>query len=168
MKRLLFYLLRFVSFISKAFSHKLSLKLIVIAYKLVGVNFTGMPASLDLSAHIDASGGLSIGEGCGVSINAIILTHDWSFLRRYKARKITPPTLGRQLFDKQAFRPVFIDDYSLIGAGAIVLPGSHIGKYCIIGAGAVVKGTIEDYAIVVGNPARKIGDTRDPKYKLLE
>lgn len=103
-----------------------------------------------------------------MSINAIILTHDWSFLRRYKARKITPPTLDRQLFDKQAFRPVFIDDYSLIGAGAIVLPGSHIGKYCIIGAGAVVKGTIEDYAIVVGNPARKIGDTRDPKYKLLE
>lgn len=63
---------------------------------------------------------------------------------------------------------VVIDDYSLIGAGAIVLPGSKIGKYCIIGAGAVVKGTVEDYSIVIGNPAHKIGDTRDPKYKLLE
>lgn len=66
------------------------MKLIVRAYKLVGVNFTGMPASLDLSAHIDASGGLTIGKGCGVSVNAIILTHDWSFLRRYKARNIDP------------------------------------------------------------------------------
>lgn len=57
--------------------------------------------------------------------------------------------------------------HSLVGAGAIVLPGSKIGKYCIIGAGAVVKGVIEDYSIMVGNPAKKIGDTRDSKYKLL-
>lgn len=91
MKRVLFYLLRLVSFISRAFSHRLYMKLIVRAYKLVGVNFTGMPASLDLSAHIDASGGLTIGKGCGVSVNAIILTHDWSFLRRYKARNIDLP-----------------------------------------------------------------------------
>ena len=105
----------------------------------------------------------------GVSVNAIILNHDWSFLRRYRARNITPPLPEKKdLFDKQAYRPVYIGDYSLIGAGAIVLPGSKIGKYCLIGSGAVIKGEIEDYAIVIGNPARKIGDTRDPKYKLLE
>lgn len=66
------------------------MKLIVRAYKLVGVNFTGMPASLDLSAHIDASGGLTIGKGCGVSVNAIILTHDWSFLADTKHGILTP------------------------------------------------------------------------------
>ena len=37
----------------------------------------------------------------------------------------------------------------------------------IIGAGAVVKGDIPDYAIVVGNPAKIIGDTRDEKFKLV-
>lgn len=58
-------------------------------------------------------------------------------------------------------------EYSFIGAGAIILPGSKIGKYCIVGSGAVVKGAIEDYSIIVGNPAKKIGDTRDPKYILL-
>lgn len=83
-----------------------------------------------------------------------------------KPKKLPPP--NGHLFDKQAFNNVLVGDGTFIGAGVIVLPGSHIGKYCIIGAGAVVKGTIEDYAIVVGNPARKIGDTRDPKYKLLE
>lgn len=166
MKRLLFYLLRFVSFISRAFSHRLYNKLIVKANKLIGVEFNGLPEYIDYSAHIDASGGLSIGDGCVISVNVIILTHDWSFLCRYKAQKITPP--NGHLFDKQAFNSVLVGDGTFIGAGAIVLPGSHIGKYCIIGAGAVVKGTIEDYAIVVGNPARKIGDTRDPKYKLLE
>lgn len=52
-----------------------------------------------------------------------------------------------------------IDENSFIGAGAIVLPGSRIGKNCIIGAGAVVKGNIEDNSIIVGNPAKKIGNT---------
>lgn len=62
---------------------------------------------------------------------------------------------------------MYIGACSFVGAGAIILPNTRIGKCCIIGSGAVVKGVIEDYAIVVGNPARKIGDTRDEKYKLV-
>ena len=167
MKRVLYYLLYVIAFLFRTFSHRLSLKTVVYAQKINGVKFIGMPASLDMSAHIDPSGGLTINQGVGISINAIILTHDWSFLRRYKARGIIPPIDKKEEFDKQAFKAVYIGDYSLIGAGAIVLPGSHIGKYCLIGSGAVVKGIIEDYSIIIGNPAQKIGDTRDPKYKLL-
>lgn len=66
------------------------MKLIVKAHKINGANIIGMPAFIDFSAHIDPSGGLTINEGVGISVNAIILTHDWSFLRRYKARNITP------------------------------------------------------------------------------
>ncbi|MEW9922370.1 CatB-related O-acetyltransferase [Marimonas sp. MJW-29] len=43
-----------------------------------------------------------------------------------------------------------------IGKGAMVLPGSRIGNGVIVGAGAVVSGTVEDYTIVGGNPARQI------------
>ena len=167
MRRLLFYILKILSFICKAFSQHLYMLCIVKAHKIIGTNIIGMPAYIDLSAHIDPSGGLTINQGVGVSVGAIILTHDWSFLRRYKARNITPPNLLKE-FNKQAFKPVWIGDFSLIGAGAIVLPGSTIGKYCLIGAGAVVKGNIEDYSIIIGNPAKKIGDTRDPKYNLVE
>lgn len=168
MKRIIFYLLKTLSILCKAFSHKLYMRLIVKVHKINGVNIIGMPAFIDFSAHIDPSGGLTINEGAVVSINAIILTHDWSFLSRYKARNITPPRNKIQQFDNQAYKPVFIDKHSFIGAGAIVLPGSKIGKYCIIGSGAVVKGAIEDYSIIIGNPAKKIGDTRDPKYNLVE
>lgn len=55
---------------------------------------------------------------------------------------------------------MFIGENSFVGAGAIVLPGSNIGRNCIIGAGAVVKGVVEDYSIMVGNPAKKIAETR--------
>ncbi len=41
-----------------------------------------------------------------------------------------------------------------IGAGATILPGARIGNGVIIAAGSVVSGTIPDYAIVRGNPAR--------------
>lgn len=43
-----------------------------------------------------------------------------------------------------------------IGQGATILPGATIGNGVIIGAGAVVHGTVPDYAIVVGNPARVV------------
>lgn len=92
MKRIIFYLLKTLSILCKAFSHKLYMRLIVKVHKINGVNIIGMPAFIDFSAHIDPSGGLTINEGAVVSINAIILTHDWSFLSRYKARNITPET----------------------------------------------------------------------------
>ncbi len=48
-----------------------------------------------------------------------------------------------------------------IGSNATVLPGVTIGKNAIVGAGAVVTKDVPDYAIVVGIPARVIGDVRD-------
>jgi UDP-2-acetamido-3-amino-2,3-dideoxy-glucuronate N-acetyltransferase len=45
-----------------------------------------------------------------------------------------------------------------IGAGAIICPGLELGRYCVIGAGAVVTKSVPAYTLVVGNPARPIGD----------
>jgi len=50
-----------------------------------------------------------------------------------------------------------IGDDVLIGANAVILPGSHIGKGAVIGAGSVVTEEVPDYAIVAGSPARIIG-----------
>lgn len=40
-----------------------------------------------------------------------------------------------------------------IGHGALILSGVSIGNGAVIGAGAVVTKSIEDYAVVAGNPA---------------
>ncbi len=44
-----------------------------------------------------------------------------------------------------------------IGANATIICGNTIGRYAFVGAGAVVNKNVEDHALVVGNPARRIG-----------
>lgn len=44
-----------------------------------------------------------------------------------------------------------------IGANATIVCGVTIGRYAFVGAGAVVTKDVPDYALVVGNPARKVG-----------
>jgi UDP-2-acetamido-3-amino-2,3-dideoxy-glucuronate N-acetyltransferase len=44
-----------------------------------------------------------------------------------------------------------------IGANATVVCGHIIGEYAFIGAGSVVTTDVAAYALVVGNPARRIG-----------
>ncbi|PMB24836.1 acyltransferase [Fischerella thermalis] len=48
-----------------------------------------------------------------------------------------------------------------IGSNATILAGVKVGEKAIVGAGAVVTRDVPDYAIVVGVPARIIGDVRD-------
>jgi UDP-2-acetamido-3-amino-2,3-dideoxy-glucuronate N-acetyltransferase len=47
-----------------------------------------------------------------------------------------------------------------IGSNATILAGVTIGREALVGAGAVVTCDVPDYAIMVGNPARIIGDAR--------
>ena len=54
-----------------------------------------------------------------------------------------------------------------LGARSIILYNVTIGKNTIVGAGSVVTKDVPDYAIVVGNPARIVGDTRELLKKRL-
>lgn len=53
-----------------------------------------------------------------------------------------------------------------IGANATIICGNNIGKYALVGAGAVVTKPINDYELVVGNPAKKIGWVGEFGHKL--
>jgi len=53
--------------------------------------------------------------------------------------------------------PTLVRKGASIGAGAIILCGHTLGRYCSVGAGAVVTKDVPDYALVYGNPARQHG-----------
>jgi UDP-2-acetamido-3-amino-2,3-dideoxy-glucuronate N-acetyltransferase len=44
-----------------------------------------------------------------------------------------------------------------IGAGAVVVAGSDVGRFATVGAGSVVTRSVPDHALVAGSPARRIG-----------
>lgn len=59
--------------------------------------------------------------------------------------------INRQnLYEKTLFRKG-----ATIGANATIVCGITIGRYAFIGAGSVVTKNVPDYALMIGNPARK-------------
>ena len=58
---------------------------------------------------------------------------------------------------KDEFRTTPIGRGVSIGANATIVCGHALGEYCFIGAGAVVTKDVAAYALMVGNPARRIG-----------
>ena len=62
--------------------------------------------------------------------------------------------IGTQMWKNQ---PVSIGSGSWLGNGAIVLPGSRVGRHVVIAAGAVVAGLdVPDNCVVAGVPARVV------------
>ncbi|HVE61546.1 MAG TPA: acyltransferase [Chitinophagaceae bacterium] len=58
---------------------------------------------------------------------------------------------------KHEYMQTLVRKGASIGANATIVCGNEIGEYAFIGAGAVVTKAISAYALVVGNPARRIG-----------
>ena len=70
-------------------------------------------------------------------------------------------TVGRHLEKEQVgTSPVVIDDDAWLGFNVAVLKGVTIGRGAVVGACAVVVDDVPPFAIVVGNPARQVGDSR--------
>lgn len=56
-----------------------------------------------------------------------------------------------------AFLPTRVKRGSSIGANATIVCGVTLGEQCFVGAGSVVIRDVPAHAMVVGNPARRIG-----------
>ncbi|HVV45255.1 MAG TPA: N-acetyltransferase [Bryobacteraceae bacterium] len=54
-------------------------------------------------------------------------------------------------------RPTVVRAGATIGAGAIIGCDLAIGRFAMVGMGSVVTRSVEDFHLVVGNPARTIG-----------
>lgn len=58
---------------------------------------------------------------------------------------------------KDDFMKTIVKKGASIGANATIICGNNIGKFALIGAGAVVTKEVPDYALMVGNPSKRIG-----------
>jgi len=141
-------------------------KLQVYFYKKNGMKFLGMPRYISAKSLFDGTDYslITIGEGVTISSFIRFLTHDWAIDTVHMAFlkcDHTKRPIGK-------IKGIYIGDYSFIGTNSVIMPGTRIGKGVIVGAGSVVRGDIPDFSIVIGNPARIIGDSREYTKKYLK
>ena len=58
---------------------------------------------------------------------------------------------------KSEFQSTIVERGVTLGANCTILCGHRIGEYAFIGAGAVVTHDVPAHALLVGNPARRVG-----------
>ena len=61
---------------------------------------------------------------------------------------------------------IMIEEHAWLGAGVCVTAGVRVGKYSVIGAGAVVTKDTQDYSVMAGVPARRIGTVNPQTMKI--
>jgi acetyltransferase-like isoleucine patch superfamily enzyme len=93
--------------------------------------------------------GVTVEDGVFIGPGAI-LTND-----RFPRAITSTGELARG--DDWTVSPITIRHGASVGAGAVVVAGVDVGAFALVGAGAVVTRPVADYALVVGNPARRIG-----------
>lgn len=87
--------------------------------------------------------GVSVGDGAFLGPSCV-------FTNVKKPRSLHPR-------DKKDFGKTSVGKGATVGANATIICGNNIGGHAFIGAGAVVTKDVPDYALVVGNPAKRIG-----------
>ena len=107
---------------------------------------------------IDASHGVTLDEGVQVTSHVCIVSHS-----SHRALRL----LGRAYVQQHGVPPgyvtgaVRIGAYSFIGPHSVIEAGTTLGRGTLVRAGAVVRGTFPDFAVLAGNPAQVVGDTRE-------
>lgn len=122
----------------------------------------GMAPGQPLPAGV-ASPVLRIGDRCligrgshlvahrGIEIGDDVITGPGCYITDQNHVYADPGTpIGQQW---PATDPVTIGAGSWLGAGAVVLPGTTLGRNTVVGAGAVVRGTYPDHVVLAGIPA---------------
>jgi len=111
----------------------------------------GHGSEINNFTRIDGWGGVFIGDDVLIGPNVQILSYQHAYRRADR-------TIKRQGIVK---KPIHIEDDVWIGASSVILAGVRVGRGAVIGAGSVVTKDVAPYSVVVGSPARKIGQRED-------
>lgn len=118
----------------------------------VGRLEVGEGSLVNRGVYLDNRGGITIGRQVSIAHDAKLYTmghdpHDPSFATKAA--------------------PIRIDDHAVVFAGAMLMPGVHLGEGAVVMAGAVVTKDVPPRRMVGGNPAVDLGERRCiPAYTL--
>jgi UDP-2-acetamido-3-amino-2,3-dideoxy-glucuronate N-acetyltransferase len=114
----------------------------------------------NIGQNVVVSPGVRIGRGCKIQNNVSLYTgvvlEDFVFCGPsiVFTNVVNPRS---EVVRKDEYKTTLVKRGASIGANATVVCGITIGQYAFIGAGAVVTRDVPDFALVMGNPARRSG-----------
>jgi len=114
----------------------------------------------NIGQNVFIAGGAVIGDNCkvqnNVSIYAGVKTGNYVFFG--PSCVLTNDINPRGMHSKNGeYIETELEDGVTLGANCTIVCGNKIKKHALIGAGAVVTKDVEEYSVMVGNPAKKIG-----------
>lgn len=114
---------------------------------------------------LDTFNGVKIGDDCQIGTRVGIFTHSSHNSIRLYNKKYHDVHFDSHVGRRKG--SVEIGSCTFVGANSIIMPGTKIGKGCIVAGFSYVAGEFEDFSIISGNPAKKIGDVRASDLKFL-
>ena len=112
-----------------------------------------------LSKDVYIDHGVVVGDGCkvqnSVSIYNGVVIEDEVFVGPNAS--FTNDKVPRANNPDWKVTPTRVCKGASIGANATIVCGTTIGRYAMIAAGAVVTKDVEPFALMMGNPARRVG-----------
>jgi carbonic anhydrase/acetyltransferase-like protein (isoleucine patch superfamily) len=110
---------------------------------------------------------IAIGSSCSIQDGAVLhVTHDGPYSPGGKALILGHGiTVGHQA----VLHACTVDDYCLIGMGALILDGAHLKQHVMVAAGSVVapNKTLESGYLYLGNPAKAFRKLTEQELEFL-
>ncbi|MEM7557740.1 MAG: acyltransferase [Planctomycetota bacterium] len=129
------------------------------AYSVLSAGSEGLRlgSRVHLAVGVRFLGGekVTVEDFCGLSSGVCVFGSNDD----YSGGALTNPTVP-EAFRDVASGPVLFRKHAIVGANSVVMPNVTLGVAASVGALTFVNKSVPDFAIVNGNPMRKIG-TRD-------
>jgi acetyltransferase-like isoleucine patch superfamily enzyme len=115
---------------------------------------------------IEASGGITLGDGVQITSHCSLVTH-----ASHRSQRLLGEAYANWPADTPRpgwiAGPITIGPYSFIGPHSLIEANTTLGRGTLVCAGSFVRGEYPDFAILEGRPARIVGDTRRADARLL-
>jgi UDP-2-acetamido-3-amino-2,3-dideoxy-glucuronate N-acetyltransferase len=114
----------------------------------------------NIGQNVVVSPGVRIGNACKIQNNVslyegvVLEDHVFCGPSMVFTNVVNPRS---EIVRKSEYKSTRVRRGASLGANATILCGIEIGRYAFVAAGAVVTRDVADFALVVGNPARRTG-----------
>jgi acetyltransferase-like isoleucine patch superfamily enzyme len=108
----------------------------------------GEGSEINNFTNIDGYGEVEICKNVLIGPNVQIISYQHNYKNINKLIKLQGSVKSK----------ILIEDDVWIGANSVIMAGITIAKGAVIGAGSIVTKNVDKYSVVVGNPAKRIGN----------